>query len=105
MKIKEGASLQGLQIQMRTVLISAEIIWKELGQELVVTSGTDGEHRAGSLHYYGFAVDLRTRYFTNKERQIAFNRLASTLHNKPYIVVLEETHIHVQYDGELYGRS
>ena len=63
MKIKPGAVLAGLDIHMRPALIIADAVWKEYGQELMVTEGLGGEHSSGSLHYYGYAVDLRTHYF------------------------------------------
>lgn len=99
MKIKKGASLQGLQIEMRPVLIEADAIWSELGEELVITSGTDGEHSAGSLHYYGYAVDLRTRYFTQEQKFNAFASLVEALEYDGYDIYLHDTHIHVEYDA------
>lgn len=105
MKIKDGASLQGLQIQMRPVLVAAEKIWKEHGQELVVTSGTDSEHSAGSLHYYGYAVDLRTRYFTRDQIISVFRDLSLHLQNKGFILILHKTHIHVEYRRIFDGKS
>jgi hypothetical protein len=101
MKIKKGASLQGLNPVMREVLVEADKIWESLGKELVVTSGTDGAHRAGSLHYYGYALDFRTRYFSERCRRIAYNRLCVKLDTEPFMVLLQPTHIHVQYTGEL----
>ena len=94
MKIKEGVIIQGLSIRMRPVLIAASKIWEELGEELVITCALDGDHSPGSLHYYGLAVDLRTRYFSEYEAQKAFTRLTEELPD--YVIVLEESHIHVQ---------
>ena len=73
MIIKDGVILQGLDIKMRPALIAADKIWRDYGQELVVTGGLDGTHSAGSLHYYGLALDLRTRYFASvtQEKVIA----------------------------------
>lgn len=97
MKIKEGVSLIGLKIIMRKVLITADHIWQKYGQELVVTSGTDGEHSAGSLHYYGYALDFRTRYFTEEEVKKVSVELRKLL-GSDYHVVEHSTHIHVEYD-------
>lgn len=107
MRIKSGASIQGLDIRMRPVLIAADAVWKHHGQELVVTAGLDGEHSAGSLHYYGRAVDFRTNYFDPNvvpqvvddlreelKRVLAWSKQPHT----DYDVVLEKTHIHVEYD-------
>lgn len=97
MKIKYSAVMAGLQLEMREVLKQADLLWKENNEELVVTAATDGEHSAGSLHYYGYAVDLRTRYFgADDSRKIAIE-LQKRL-NKDYTVIFEGDHIHVQYN-------
>ena len=100
MKIKDGVILAGLDIKMRPVLIEADRIWKEHGQELVVTSGLEGTHSAGSLHYYGLALDFRTRYFKENEGMKVMYELTNKLHNIDYDfqVILHNTHIHVEYD-------
>jgi len=97
MKIKEGVHIPGLQIQMKPVLSFAEKIWQELGRELVITSALDGTHSAGSLHYYGYAVDLRTRYFDKPTVKKVQAELASEL-GSDYDVVIEGNHMHVEYD-------
>ena len=97
MKIKEGASLQGLKIQMRKPLMVAEYLWREQGQELVVTSGTDGTHSAGSLHYYGYALDFRTRYFSDQTKRNLTDTLQKIL-GSDYDVIEHSTHIHVEYE-------
>jgi len=97
MKIKEGVHIPGLKIQMRKTLSIADKIWHNLGQELVITSALDGTHSAGSLHYYGFAVDLRTRYFTPQQKEQARQALSKAL-GKAYDVIAHPSHIHVEYD-------
>lgn len=103
MKIKKGVSLIGLRLVMRPVLIEADQIWKDLGQELVITSGTDSAHSAGSLHYYGYAVDLRTRYFTQEEKYKAYCDLVDALEYEGFNVFMHDTHIHVEFDAILNG--
>lgn len=91
--------MMGLKIQMRKALISANDVWEKHGQELVVTSALDGNHKAGSYHYYGYALDFRTRYFNEETKQKVFVELCHVIgHN--YLVILEPTHIHVQWIGE-----
>ena len=97
MKIKKGAIVAGLQIKMRPVLIEAEKLWKENGDELVITAGLDGAHSAGSLHYYGYAVDLRIRNFNASAKPGIAAALKKRLGND-YDVILHKTHIHVEYD-------
>ncbi len=97
MKIKDGANIHGLDIHMRPVLIEADRIWKNNGQEAVVTSGLDGVHSAGSLHYYGRAVDFRTRYFDELHKRKVAKLLREALGGS-YDVIEHSTHIHVEYD-------
>jgi len=100
MKIKPGTVLAGLNLKIRPVLIAAEKIWKLNGQELVVTSGIDGIHSAGSLHLFGLAVDFRTYYFPSQmQKELVLKELKESLGSN-YDVVLERTHIHVEYDPD-----
>lgn len=98
MIIKEGVIMQGLQFDMKLVLQQANIVWKNHGQELVITSALDGTHSASSYHYFGYALDLRTRYFTITERESVAKDLRVLL-GKAYTVLLESTHIHVQFNA------
>jgi rhamnogalacturonyl hydrolase YesR len=97
MQIKTGANIQGIDLRLRPGLVHANNVWKQLGQELVITSGLDGEHSAGSLHYYGLAIDVRTRYFNNKEKKEAASTLRSLLASE-FDVIEEGNHIHIEYD-------
>ena len=97
MKIKDGVKIQGLHIGMQPVLKNAGSIWEALGEELVITCGMNGMHSAGSLHYYGRAVDLRTWYFSDKDKLEA-QRLLQLALGEDYDVVLEDTHMHCEYD-------
>jgi len=100
MKIKDGAILAGLDIKMRPALIVADSLWKELNQELVVTEGLGGTHSAGSLHYYGLAIDLRTHYFPKDRHKDVAEELRQRLLaiSIRFQVILHSTHIHVEYD-------
>lgn len=101
MKVKEGVKLEGLQPVMRPVLRSAESIWKDMGRSegVTVTSTTDGVHSAGSWHYYGYAVDFRTRYFSEEEAKAVAVTLEYDLPD--YDIVLHSTHIHVEIGNQL----
>ena len=97
MKIKDDVIMAGLKLEMRKVLVCADNIWKDLGQELVITAALDGTHSAGSFHYYGYAVDLRSRYFSEEEKHVAASRLQSDL-GDDYDVIVHSSHIHAEYD-------
>jgi hypothetical protein len=104
MKMKDDVILAGLDIRMRIVLITADKVWKQHGQELVITSGLDGCHSAGSLHPYGYALDLRIRYFITKTKQSQVcNALREAL-PEGYQVIQHSSHCHVEFDQILRNR-
>lgn len=107
MQVKDNTvNIWGLQVEMQPVLKKAGELWEQFGQELIITAGRDAMHSAGSLHYYGYAVDLRTHYFTEEVKR----RIASILQNylgSDYQVITHTTHIHVEYQlvlDKLYAR-
>lgn len=98
MKVKdESVNIWGLEICMQKALRVADEIWDDYGQELVITSGRDGIHSAGSLHYYGRAIDCRTRYFDEDTKERVYNELVEDL-GSDYDVIKHSTHIHIEYD-------
>jgi hypothetical protein len=98
---KKGVDIKGLHLSMREVLIRASRIWYSYGKKLIVTSGIDGVHSPGSLHYYGMALDFRTKYFNIEEREKAGILLRMSLKEVDdyYKVIVEEDHIHVEWRG------
>lgn len=101
MELKDDSvNVWGLQLEMQPVLREAAALWKQHGQTLVITSARDGMHSAGSLHYYGYAVDLRTRYFSDAIKAKVVDLLRGRLaqHSDHYDVVPHSTHLHVEYD-------
>jgi len=96
MKCKRGVVLKDLEMPMRIVLKEADIIWKDHGQELWVTSTGDGVHSAGSLHPYGYAVDFRHKYFEDKVKVEIRAFLAEKL-GSDYQVLNEATHMHCEF--------
>ncbi len=97
MRIKDGASINGINPNIIAVLLPAAIVWDRHGQELVITAGTDGEHSEGSLHYKGLALDFRTRYFGHDQMYEVAQDLRDAV-GDDYDVVLEPTHIHIEFD-------
>jgi len=94
--VKAGVKVAGLQPAALYILRAAEPIWERYNQTLTLTSACEGEHRSGSLHYVGLAADLRRWGFTNTELRRAAKELRQAL-GKHYDVVVERTHIHVEY--------
>ena len=74
----------------------------DMNYEPTITSGGDGEHMEGSLHYKGLAWDLRVRDCSNRARFA--NELRSSLNaiDDNWDVLYGDqyhlNHIHVEYD-------
>jgi hypothetical protein len=95
---KPGVILKGIDRPVMTkALIAALEALEGAGKRLVVTSGLDGRHMKNSLHYQGRALDIRTRHIPPGERRPVRDRIAEAL-GDDYDVVLEKTHIHIEYD-------
>ena len=71
--------------------LAAQKVWESNGWgDVWITSGIDGNHRMGSSHYSGHAIDLRLP----PDPDLAVIGLRGFLPN--WKVILETTHIHVQ---------
>ena len=99
MKLKPGASLDGITAKTLHAMAKAEEVAVRHWHELVVTSGTDGTHMAGSLHYLGLAFDMRHWWWDDAERKTIRDELAEAL-GADYDVVLESSHFHIEYDPD-----
>ena len=101
MEVKDSSvNIWGLKVQMQPVLKNADKIWESRGKKLVVTSARDGIHSAGSLHYYGYAVDLRASGgwgYTPTEVTILVEELQSEL-GSDYQIIIHKTHVHVEFE-------
>ena len=100
MQVKDDVDIWGLQIHMQKALKIADEIWEDYGQELVITSARDGIHSAGSLHYYGLAIDCRTRYFSEEDKRRVFEELQDDL-GSDYDVIWHSSHIHIEHQASL----
>ena len=110
MDFKDGVDLD-LSRAMVTALPLIEKAHKDAGikRGAFITSAKDGKHMKGSKHHWepdndkpSDAVDLRTKDLTKQETEELSEALATRLNGpkqrKPYDVVVEVDHIHVEYD-------
>ena len=96
MRIKRGVKINGIRPEILLGLNVAESIWQRFGCELVVTSGLDGQHMTGSKHYSGLAADLRTRYFSEENKNKVALELIDALGDE-FDVKIHSTHIHIEF--------
>jgi len=100
--LKAGVSLRKLQPQM---LIALQVVEEEFGKyslDTVITSGSDGQHKEGSLHYAGLALDFRTKAAAGIQKGLA-SMIKLRLDHVGFDVVLEDLgqdneHLHVEFD-------
>lgn len=96
MILKPGVKFDGVQPETLKAMAEADVIFKPYG-EVVVTSLLDGTHSPNSLHYSGYAFDLRTRHMAHDQIAAASKDLHERL-GPDYDVVVEGDHLHVEYD-------
>ena len=66
----------------------------------MITSAMDGTHSEKSLHYKGLALDFRIKHLSRPDDA---GRITANLRRDlgdNYDVVLEKTHIHIEYDPD-----
>jgi len=97
MTFKKGVVVKGVKPETVRAMLTAEVIYASYGYSLVVTSCLEGKHKEGSLHYSGYAVDLRTMSIPPDKLKEMKGALMIAL-GVEYDVVLEKDHFHIEYD-------
>lgn len=96
--LKEGVSLADIRPEARRILFAASPVWHEHNQELWVTSHKEGGHGVNSLHYSGYALDLRSRFFVGVGEIDAIVKKLQQALGRDYDVVYHRNHLHVEFD-------
>ena len=102
LKFKPGVSLKDLVPQMLVALEVAKEEFSKYGLDTVVTSANDGEHREGSYHYKGRALDFRTKHSGGLGKTIS-NEIRQRLALVGFDVIFEypnqiNEHVHLEWD-------
>lgn len=97
MRLKEDVLPTRLCPEILLALQVADSVYRNHGQELVITSLNDSKHSRSSLHYVGHAADLRTRYFSEEQIPLVVQELKESLGGGDYDVIFEGDHIHLEY--------
>lgn len=102
-QLKAGVKLASLTPQILLAVQAAEHIWWNAGQTtLVITSANDSQHKNGSFHFQGRAVDFRIQTMPRKLRDQATRQLREALGSQ-FDVLHEDpdgpnAHIHVEWE-------
>lgn len=97
MKFKQGVDIRGIQPETIQGMLLCKAVFCELNQLFTVTSVCDGLHKEGSLHYQGYAFDLRIwdlRGISSIEMGMHLKEALGA----QFQVVVEPSHIHVEFD-------
>ena len=97
--IKPGVNVRGIQPEILLARIIVGEIFTRYGYPAIITSGSDGKHKAGSKHYEGQAIDLRIKHMDERLWPVVAEALSKAL-GPQYDVILEakKLHIHVEFD-------
>lgn len=96
MKIKHGVSLKGISPEIIVAILIIEPILNEYGQELVITSGREGQHVKNSAHYRGDAIDFRNwQLVADGNLHAAITVMQDALGDE-YWIKDSDTHIHLE---------
>lgn len=95
MLLKMGVDMSRLDNSIRKILTKVDTVFiNATGLEAVISSTYDGIHMPSSFHYQNKAIDFRLP--TIKIDEI-MHRLRIEI-GTSYDVVLEVTHIHIEFD-------
>ena len=97
--IKSGVDLTDMSTAIIDIFDDIATVWQEHAPGITptITAGRDGKHRTDSKHYTGEAIDLRTRDLTQSQIRAIRDALSAAI-GSSYDVVIEPTHLHVEYD-------
>jgi hypothetical protein len=97
MTLKNGTDFKGLKPEIILGAMVAHDVYTEHGYVFCITSGLDGKHKEGSLHYVGMAIDLRTKTMPKEMVEKIAQEIRTDL-NEQFDVVVEVDHIHIEFD-------
>lgn len=93
-------------VRPRNLWIAAAIInaanTLHLTVDMLITSGNDSKHMAGSKHYTNEALDIRTKHLTFADRTLLIRTVQRRL-GRDYQLKLESLgqpneHLHIEFD-------
>jgi hypothetical protein len=97
-EVKVGAVLHGLHQQVcQAIPMIANLYEAVTLRRMVITSGREGSHSSKSLHYYGRAIDIRTRDLSTEQIVELQSELKSML-GRNWDVIIEPSHMHIELD-------
>lgn len=100
--IKDDVTIATIKPVLLDGLLRLVLLYHQYELELVITSLTDSVHKSNSLHYRGYAADLRTRDIPAWQLPHLLDAIQHEL-GLAWDVVQEKDHFHVEYDPDHNG--
>ena len=98
-KIKTiNVKINELKAELKTKIFDIAITIRKIEGEnytIVITSGNDGKHMKNSKHYKNEAIDIR---INNMQKPEEVTKEIKKLLGRDFDVILEPTHLHIEYD-------
>jgi hypothetical protein len=101
MLLKLGVDISRLNPEIRGALSTIELASHHYTFEPVITSTYEGNHMPSSYHYGNDAIDLR---LPSRGIKALIGRLKDAL-PQYFDVVLETSHIHIEFDRNKYNKQ
>lgn len=96
LKLKKSVDPAQIKPEVNLAITVALSIWSRQNEpNLVITSISDSKHSRTSLHYVGYAIDIRIRDLHEQPENLV-EALRSFLPDC-YDIILESDHIHLEY--------
>lgn len=100
--VKQGAECRVIKPVLLDALLRLTLLYHQYEQVLVVTEISGGTHKTGSLHYKGYAADLRTRDFPAWQLPHVLDAIQLEL-GHDWDIIQETDHFHIEYDPDHDG--
>jgi uncharacterized protein YcbK (DUF882 family) len=108
MIIKPGVQIAGLRREMQIALDYVEEVYEKYGHTPIITDAYDDKKRIirgrvkDSKHYSGEAFDVRI-WNVGADVHRIYGRLLKGLTDIGFDIILENDHIHIEYDPKGVG--
>ena len=94
--LKAGVRIAGMRPEILLAAVAAERCTKKRGTTSRSRPAWTATHMAGSLHYAGAAIDVRTRDIALADVQKLIARIKTCL-GDDFDVMLEVDHVHIEF--------
>lgn len=99
-QLKSKVKILGIKPELVLTLMLVNQVFLKYNLHMIITSMLDGQHSDGSLHPYGFAVDIRSRNISRDFIQKIVRDLKE-MFDEQLDIVLESDHFHIEFDPHL----